>query len=145
MKEKMAEGLMPMSSKNTRSDMFLILRTNLLPMPLSQVLFVYILYQFCLQFIFISFILFLIVNGIYWGPNTPRLMKIPDAKSLLTPQSSPWIAEDVKGLFFETILFFMKSISYFTKKKYFQDLPNYHTDWQLFVIFLLILEVPLNL
>lgn len=38
-----------------------------------------------------------IVNGIYWGPNTPRLMKIPDAKSLLTPQSSPWIAEDVKG------------------------------------------------
>ena len=142
MKEKMAEGLMPMSSKNTRSDMFLILRTNLLPMPLSQVLFVYILYQFCLQF---SFILFLIVNGIYWGPNTPRLMKIPDAKSLLTPQSSPWIAEDVKGLFFETILFFMKSISYFTKKNYFQDLPNYHTDWQLFVIFLLILEVPLNL
>ena len=142
MKEKMAEGLMPMSSKNTRSDMFLILRTNLLPMPLSQVLFVYILYQFCLQF---SFILFLIVNGIYWGPNTPRLMKIPDAKSLLTPQSSPWIAEDVKGLFFETILFFMKSISYFTKKNHFQDLPNYHTDWQLFVIFLLILEVPLNL
>lgn len=26
-----------------------------------------------------------IINGVYWGVNTPRLMTIPDAKSLLTP------------------------------------------------------------
>merc|ERR1719336_687629 len=36
-----------------------------------------------------------IVNGIYWAPNTPRLLTIPDAKSLLTPQNSPWIANAV--------------------------------------------------
>ena len=34
-----------------------------------------------------------IVNGIYWAPKTPRLLTIPDAKSLLTPQFSPWILE----------------------------------------------------
>jgi len=28
-----------------------------------------------------------IVNGIYWAPNTPRLLTIPDAKALLTPES----------------------------------------------------------
>ena len=33
-----------------------------------------------------------IVNGIYWAPKTPRLLTIPDAKSLLTPISSPWMA-----------------------------------------------------
>ena len=27
-----------------------------------------------------------IVNGIYWSPETPRLLTIPDAKPLLTPQ-----------------------------------------------------------
>lgn len=37
-----------------------------------------------------------IVNGIYWAPNTPRLLTIPDAKALLTPSYSPWIA-DSKG------------------------------------------------
>lgn len=26
-----------------------------------------------------------IINGVYWGVNTPRLMTIPDAKNLLTP------------------------------------------------------------
>ena len=29
-----------------------------------------------------------IVNGIYWSPNTPRLLTIPDAKALLTPESN---------------------------------------------------------
>ena len=29
-----------------------------------------------------------IVNGIYWSPETPRLLTIPDAKSLLTPESN---------------------------------------------------------
>ena len=28
-----------------------------------------------------------IVNGIYWSPETPRLLTIPDAKALLTPGS----------------------------------------------------------
>ncbi|XP_040565827.1 alpha-aminoadipic semialdehyde synthase, mitochondrial [Lepeophtheirus salmonis] len=32
-----------------------------------------------------------IVNGIYWSPQTPRLLTIPDAKSLLTPPIIPWI------------------------------------------------------
>lgn len=27
-----------------------------------------------------------IINGVYWGVNTPRLMTIPDAKTLLTPE-----------------------------------------------------------
>lgn len=26
-----------------------------------------------------------IINGVYWGVNTPRLLTIPDAKYLLTP------------------------------------------------------------
>ena len=38
-----------------------------------------------------------IVNGIYWAPNTPRLLTIPDAKSLLTPVYSPWM-EQSKGM-----------------------------------------------
>jgi len=32
-----------------------------------------------------------IVNGIYWSPQTPRLMSIPDAKSLISPPSVPWL------------------------------------------------------
>ena len=32
-----------------------------------------------------------IVNGIYWGPNMPRLITIPDAKHLLRKQESPWL------------------------------------------------------
>ncbi len=36
-----------------------------------------------------------IINGIYWAPNTPRLLTIPDAKALLTPTYSPWIADSV--------------------------------------------------
>jgi len=32
-----------------------------------------------------------IVNGIYWSPQTPRLLNIPDAKSLLSPANTPWI------------------------------------------------------
>jgi len=32
-----------------------------------------------------------IINGIYWSPQTPRLLSIPDAKMLLTPPSTPWI------------------------------------------------------
>jgi alpha-aminoadipic semialdehyde synthase len=32
-----------------------------------------------------------IINGIYWAPGAPRLMTIPDAKTLLRPQVSPWL------------------------------------------------------
>uniref|UniRef100_A0A1I8HYP0 Saccharopine dehydrogenase n=1 Tax=Macrostomum lignano TaxID=282301 RepID=A0A1I8HYP0_9PLAT len=34
-----------------------------------------------------------IVNGIYWGPNLPRLISVPDAKLLLREQQdhSPWL------------------------------------------------------
>ncbi|CAG2186034.1 AASS [Mytilus edulis] len=32
-----------------------------------------------------------IINGIYWAPTAPRLITIPEAKSLLTTQSFPWI------------------------------------------------------
>ncbi|KAL8567459.1 hypothetical protein ACOMHN_010050 [Nucella lapillus] len=32
-----------------------------------------------------------IINGIYWAPNSPRLLSIPDAKVLLQPKDSPWI------------------------------------------------------
>ncbi|XP_015791129.1 alpha-aminoadipic semialdehyde synthase, mitochondrial [Tetranychus urticae] len=32
-----------------------------------------------------------IVNGIYYAPNSPRLLTIPDAKRLLHPVSSPWL------------------------------------------------------
>lgn len=32
-----------------------------------------------------------IVNGIYWSPATPRLITLPDAKSLLMPASTPWL------------------------------------------------------
>ncbi|KAI6211451.1 Alanine dehydrogenase PNT and Saccharopine dehydrogenase domain containing protein [Aphelenchoides besseyi] len=30
-----------------------------------------------------------IINGVYWGVNTPRLITIPDAKHLLTPTARP--------------------------------------------------------
>ncbi|XP_023324527.1 alpha-aminoadipic semialdehyde synthase, mitochondrial [Eurytemora carolleeae] len=33
-----------------------------------------------------------IVNGIYWSPATPRLITIPDAKALITPAKTPWLA-----------------------------------------------------
>lgn len=32
-----------------------------------------------------------IINGIYWAPNSPRLLSIPDAKILLQPNDAPWI------------------------------------------------------
>ncbi|XP_056000894.1 alpha-aminoadipic semialdehyde synthase, mitochondrial-like isoform X3 [Ostrea edulis] len=32
-----------------------------------------------------------IINGIYWAPNAPRLITIPDAKTLLRPIQSPWL------------------------------------------------------
>ncbi|KAK3102273.1 hypothetical protein FSP39_010099 [Pinctada imbricata] len=34
-----------------------------------------------------------IINGIYWAPNSPRLISIPDAKVLLQKQQEPWIPE----------------------------------------------------
>lgn len=36
-----------------------------------------------------------IVNGIYWDPNSPRLITIPDAKYLLRPASTPWLPSSV--------------------------------------------------
>lgn len=32
-----------------------------------------------------------IINGIYWAPEAPRLITIPEAKNLLQPTSFPWI------------------------------------------------------
>ncbi|GAB6020684.1 hypothetical protein CHUAL_003353 [Chamberlinius hualienensis] len=32
-----------------------------------------------------------IVNGIYWAVNSPKLITIPDAKYLLRPASTPWL------------------------------------------------------
>ncbi len=32
-----------------------------------------------------------IINGIYWAPNSPKLIRIPDAKNLLKPANIPWI------------------------------------------------------
>lgn len=32
-----------------------------------------------------------IINGIYYAPNSPRLISIPDAKNLLQPQLQPWL------------------------------------------------------
>ncbi|KAK7113376.1 hypothetical protein V1264_012675 [Littorina saxatilis] len=32
-----------------------------------------------------------IINGIYWAPNSPRLISIPDAKVLLQPTDAPWL------------------------------------------------------
>ena len=37
----------------------------------------------------------MIVNGIYWAPGAPRLVTIPDAKTLLRPEHSPWLAHVV--------------------------------------------------
>ncbi|KAL0272229.1 UNVERIFIED_CONTAM: hypothetical protein PYX00_005289 [Menopon gallinae] len=36
-----------------------------------------------------------IVNGIYWAVNSPKLMTIPDAKSLLRPAYTPWLPTSV--------------------------------------------------
>lgn len=32
-----------------------------------------------------------IVNGIYWAVGSPKLLTIPDAKSLLRPANTPWL------------------------------------------------------
>lgn len=32
-----------------------------------------------------------LINGIYWAPNSPKLLRIPDAKNLLQPSDQPWI------------------------------------------------------
>ena len=37
----------------------------------------------------------MIVNGIYWAVGAPRLITIPDAKSLLRPEHTPWLAHIV--------------------------------------------------
>lgn len=36
-----------------------------------------------------------IINGIYWSPNSPKLLTIPDAKRLLQPHFSPWLPTSV--------------------------------------------------
>ena len=37
----------------------------------------------------------MIVNGIYWAVGAPRLITIPDAKTLLRPEHTPWLAHIV--------------------------------------------------
>jgi len=32
-----------------------------------------------------------IINGIYWAPNSPKLIRIPEAKNLLKPAHAPWL------------------------------------------------------
>lgn len=34
-----------------------------------------------------------IVNGIYWAVGSPKLMTIPDAKTLLRPANTPWLPQ----------------------------------------------------
>jgi len=36
-----------------------------------------------------------LVNGIFWNVNSPKLLTIPDAKILLRPTSTPWLASSV--------------------------------------------------
>ena len=36
-----------------------------------------------------------IINGIYWAVNSPRLLTIPDAKHLLIPANTPWLPTSV--------------------------------------------------
>ncbi|OTF75054.1 alpha-aminoadipic semialdehyde synthase, mitochondrial-like protein, partial [Euroglyphus maynei] len=36
-----------------------------------------------------------IVNGIYWAPDSPRLLTIPDAKRLLQPHYAPWLPTSI--------------------------------------------------
>lgn len=38
-----------------------------------------------------------IVNGIYWATNSPKLLTIPDAKSLLRPANTPWLPYSLGG------------------------------------------------
>ncbi|XP_050421046.1 alpha-aminoadipic semialdehyde synthase, mitochondrial [Adelges cooleyi] len=41
-----------------------------------------------------------IINGIYWAPDSSKLLTVPDAKKLLTPSQLPWIpvSEGAPGL-----------------------------------------------
>lgn len=32
-----------------------------------------------------------VINGIYWAVGSPKLMTIPDAKTLLRPANTPWL------------------------------------------------------
>lgn len=36
-----------------------------------------------------------IINGIYWAVNSPKLLTIPDAKHLLRPAHTPWLHTSV--------------------------------------------------
>ncbi|XP_075525766.1 lysine ketoglutarate reductase/saccharopine dehydrogenase isoform X3 [Dermacentor variabilis] len=38
-----------------------------------------------------------IVNGIYWAVNSPKLLTIPDAKRLLQPTNTPWLPSSAGG------------------------------------------------
>ena len=48
-----------------------------------------------------------IINGIYWSPQTPRLITIPDAKNLISPAASS------SGLFY---VFFYYYVQYYFSK-----------------------------
>ncbi|XP_044259746.1 alpha-aminoadipic semialdehyde synthase, mitochondrial isoform X3 [Tribolium madens] len=37
----------------------------------------------------------IIINGIYWAVNSPKLMTIPDAKHLLRPAHTPWLPTSI--------------------------------------------------
>lgn len=37
----------------------------------------------------------MIVNGIYWAVNSPKVLTIPDAKHLLRPANTPWLPTSV--------------------------------------------------
>lgn len=37
----------------------------------------------------------LIINGIYWAVDSPKLLTIPDAKYLLRPANTPWLPTSI--------------------------------------------------
>lgn len=54
------------------------------------------------------------MNGIYWAVNSPKLMTIPDAKTLLRPAYTPWlpisVGKDVLSRYIRTVTFVLRSL-----------------------------------
>lgn len=51
--------------------------------------------QFPINFLQIAPYTSVLINGIYWAVDSPKLLTLPDAKHLLLPSHTPWLPKSV--------------------------------------------------
>jgi hypothetical protein len=89
--EKMADRSMPTNSRTTRNGIPQPLLKRLVFPPGTDQFFRHKLPPCLMIFLQIAPFASCIINGIYWAPSAPRLITIPDAKTLLQPAAQPWL------------------------------------------------------